>query len=105
MYIVTVEFDVDPRFIAPFMRAMLENARNSKVLEAGCRQFDVCVSEENPAKVFLYEVYDDRAAFEAHLASGHYLAFDASMREWVTSKRVRFWIHHPSGGAARLSRR
>ena len=90
MYIVTVEFDLDPRCVAPFMEAMLENARVSKALEAGCRQFDVCVSEEDPAKVFLYEVYDDRAAFEAHLATGHYKAFDARVREWVTSKRVRF---------------
>ena len=91
MYIVTVEFDLDPRSVTPFMEAMLGNARASKTLEAGCRQFDVCVSEEDPAKVFLYEVYDDRAAFEAHLATGHYKAFDVSVRAWVRSKRVRFY--------------
>ena len=91
MYIVTVEFDLDPGFVAPFMEAMLENARASKALEAGCRQFDVCFSEDDPAKVFLYEVYDDRAAFEAHLSTGHYKAFDARVREWVMSKRVSFY--------------
>lgn len=91
MYIVTVEFDVDPRFIAPFMQAMLENARNSKALEAGCRQFDVCSAEDDSTKVFLYEVYDDRAAFEAHLSTEHYKAFDTRVCEWVTSKRVRFY--------------
>ena len=91
MYIVTVEFDLDPRFVAPFMEAMLENARASKALEAGCRQFDVCFSEDDPAKVFLYEVYDDRAAFEAHLSTGHYKVFDAAVREWVMSKRVSFY--------------
>ena len=91
MYIVTVEFDLDPRSVTPFMEAMLENARASRTLEVGCRQFDVCVSEESPATVFLYEIYDDRAAFEAHVATGHYKAFDARVREWVTSKRVRFY--------------
>ena len=91
MYIVTVEFDLDPRFVAPFMEAMLENARKSKVLEAGCRQFDVCVSEDDPKKPFLYEVYDDRAAFEAHLATEHYRSFDTRVREWVRSKRVSFY--------------
>jgi quinol monooxygenase YgiN len=91
MYIVTVEFDLDSRFVAPFMEAMLENARASKALEAGCRQFDVCFSEDDPANVFLYEVYDDRAAFEAHLSTGHYKVFDAAVREWVMSKRVSFY--------------
>jgi autoinducer 2-degrading protein len=91
MYIVTVEFDLDLRFAGPFMEAMLENARASKALEAGCRQFDVCFSEDDPAKVFLYEVYDDRAAFEAHVAMGHYNVFDTRVRGWVMSKRVRFY--------------
>jgi len=91
MYIVTVEFDLDPLSAAPFMEAILENARASKTLEAGCRQFDVCVSEQDPAEVFLYEVYDDRAAFETHVATEHYKAFDARVRKWVTSKRVRFY--------------
>jgi quinol monooxygenase YgiN len=91
MYIVTVEFELDPRSVAPFMEAMLENARKSKALEAGCLQFDVCYSEDDPAKVFLYEVYDDRAAFEAHLSTGHYGSFDARVREWMKSKRVSFY--------------
>ena len=91
MYIVTVEFDLDPGSAAPFMEAIFENAQASKALEAGCRQFDVCVSEEDPANVFLYEVYDDRAAFEAHLATEHYKVFDTRVRGWVTNKRARFY--------------
>ncbi|HKT79786.1 MAG TPA: putative quinol monooxygenase [Vicinamibacterales bacterium] len=91
MYIVTVEFDVESRFVAPFMEAMLENARISRLLEAGCRQFDVCTAEDDPTRVFLYEVYDDRAAFEAHLSMAHYKAFDASVQGWVTGKRVSFY--------------
>ena len=91
MYIVTVEIDVDPLFVAPFMEAMHENARNSVALEAGCRRFDVCLAEEDATHVFLYEVYDDRAAFEAHLSTGHYKMFDARVQKWITSKRVRFY--------------
>jgi quinol monooxygenase YgiN len=91
MFIVTVEFDVDPRFAAPFIDATLENARASRALEAGCRQFDVCLAEDDPAKVFLYEVYQDRPAFDAHVSTEHYQAFDAEVREWVTGKRVSFY--------------
>ena len=91
MYIVTVEFDIEPRFAAPFMEAILENARKSRESEAGCRQFDVCLAEDDSNRIFLYEAYDDRAAFEAHLATGHYRTFDDTVRGWVTSKRVGFY--------------
>ena len=54
---------------------MLANAKVSRETEPGCRQFDVCV-EADTGRTFLYELYDDRAAFEAHLASAHFKAFD-----------------------------
>ena len=39
-------------------------------------------------RVFLYEIYDDRAAFDAHLASPHFRAFDAEVGPWVQDKQV-----------------
>jgi len=43
-----------------------------------CRQFDVCVSASHSNGVFLYEVYDSKAAFDAHLASAHFRQFTES---------------------------
>ncbi len=39
---------------------------------------------------FLYEIYTDRAGFEAHLASAHYKSFDQLVQPWVADKKVRF---------------
>jgi quinol monooxygenase YgiN len=39
--------------------------------------------------VFLYERYADRAAFDAHLASTHFRAFDAAVRGMVAAKSMR----------------
>ena len=39
--------------------------------------------------MFLYEVYDDRAAFEAHLSMPHFKAFDAATADMIRSKTVR----------------
>ena len=89
MYIVTVEFTVKPHRIAAFMPLMVENARASREREPGCRQFDVCVDPKAPHVVFLYEVYDDRAAFDAHLASAHFKTFDAAVGDMVAQKKVR----------------
>lgn len=38
--------------------------------------------------VFLYERYDDRAAFEAHLASTHFKTFDAMVAPCLEAKTV-----------------
>ncbi len=88
-FVVTVEFEVDPRYLATFLPLMCENARVSRESEPGCRQFDVCTDPARPNAVFLYERYDDRAAFDEHLASAHFRTFDAAVRGMVTAKSVR----------------
>ena len=88
MYVVTVVFEPLPELAEDFRTAMIANARASREREPGCRQFDVCI-EPGTGTVFLYEVYDDRAAFDAHLASEHFRAFDAKVRDWVARKAVR----------------
>ena len=91
MYIVTVLFVAKPERAADFRREMVANARASRDLEPGCRQFDVTVDPADPATIFLYEAYDDRAAFDAHLASEHFKRFDALVRDWVARKDVRIY--------------
>jgi (4S)-4-hydroxy-5-phosphonooxypentane-2,3-dione isomerase len=89
MYVVIVDFTVKREFFEQFRAAMVGNARASFDREPGCRQFDVCVAPEDPATIFLYEVYDDQAAFDAHLATPHFLAFNQMTSPWIADKRVR----------------
>ena len=89
MFVVTVEFEVQPDKFAAFLPAMLENARASCQLEPGCRQFDVCMDETRQAYLFLYEVYDNRPAFETHRATEHFKRFDEAVRQMVVKKTVR----------------
>jgi quinol monooxygenase YgiN len=87
VYVVTVVFEPKPEHTKAFRAAMLANAKVSRETEPGCRQFDVCV-EADTGRVFLYELYDDRAAFEAHLAAAHFIAFDGAVRDWIARKDV-----------------
>ncbi len=91
-YVVTVELAVIPRHADAFRAAIIANARASRAGEPGCRQFDVCLTEGEPVRVFLYEVYDDRAAFDAHLDSAHFKAFDAAVAPWLQTKTVRTYV-------------
>ena len=87
MYLVTVTFDVAPDHATAFLPRVQQQAADS-LTEPGCQRFDVWQSPGDPARIFLYEIYDDRAAFDAHLASPHFLAFDAEVASWVSSKTV-----------------
>lgn len=88
MYVITVDFTICPEHLAVFMPLMLENARVSRETEPGCRRFDVCRDPAQPEHVFLYELYDDRVAFDAHLAAAHFKEFDGAVKVMVASKAV-----------------
>ncbi|MDM0116426.1 antibiotic biosynthesis monooxygenase [Variovorax sp. J22R133] len=75
-----------------FIREMRQNAKSSLQLEAGCRYFDVCVTQKDGRKVFLYELYDDREAFDRHLASEHFLSFNQLTAHWIESRDVQEYI-------------
>ena len=91
MYVVTVEFTIDPTRFEQFLPLMLDNARRSREDEPGCRQFDVSADDAQPCTVYLYEIYDDRAAFDHHLASAHFLSFAAATQAMVTDRVIRTW--------------
>jgi quinol monooxygenase YgiN len=90
MYVLVVDFVVKPEHVETFTAAIRENARASRETEPRCRQFDVCVAPDDPAKIVLYEVYDDKAAFEAHLKTAHFLAFKPKLDAWLAVNKVRF---------------
>ena len=89
MQALVVEFRIKPAFIGAFEAAIVENARASRDTEPGCRQFDVCRDPADPALFFLYELYDDDAAIQAHLQSAHFLQMNAATAAWMEGKTVR----------------
>lgn len=88
MYILVVTIDIKPEHREAFIEAMLEDARGSRENEPGCVRFDVIQDEANPNRIYLYEVYRDRAAFEAHLQTPHFLKWQATVKDWFASPPV-----------------
>ncbi|MCG8356009.1 MAG: antibiotic biosynthesis monooxygenase [Kiloniellales bacterium] len=91
MFVVTVDFRVKEGHVEAFREAMMRQAHNSVTREANCTQFDVCHDAAQPERFFLYEVYADRAAFQAHMETTHFLDFDAKVKDWVAAKDVETW--------------
>ena len=89
MYAVVVTFEIHPQHLAAFMPLMTQNAATSLAEEPACHRFDVWTDPARPDEVFLYELYTDRAGFDAHLQSSHFKAFDGQIADMVANKTVR----------------
>jgi quinol monooxygenase YgiN len=98
MYAVIVDLNIKPGLIEEFLPLVQVNAKSSVETEPGCRQFDVCLAENDPNLVLLYELYDDAAAFAAHMQTSHFKRFDAQSAEMIASKRVLTASRLPHAG-------
>jgi autoinducer 2-degrading protein len=90
MFAVTVTFEVAPGRMADLMPPLLENARASRE-EPGCRRFDVLTDPARPDTIFLYELYDDAAGFEAHMNYPHFKTFAAIVEPMIKSRELLTW--------------
>ena len=89
MQVLVVDFHIHPGFEDAFEAAIVDNARSSMEQEPGCHVFDVCRDPANPGLFFLYELYTDEAAVQAHLDAPHFKTMSALTNSWVASKQVR----------------
>ena len=87
-FAITVDFTLKPGALAAFRKLIDKNAQDSCAHEPGCLRFDVLVPIETGDKVFLYEIYDDRTAFDAHLKSLHFDVFNRESEALVLTKNV-----------------
>ncbi|MCY6381151.1 putative quinol monooxygenase [Hoeflea prorocentri] len=88
MFAVVVTFQIKTEHWDSFLEIMRDNARASKELEPACRHFDVCTDDSRPYEVFLYELYDDEAAFETHQRMAHFKEFSAAAADMIADKSV-----------------
>jgi (4S)-4-hydroxy-5-phosphonooxypentane-2,3-dione isomerase len=85
-YVVSVDFGTAPENFDRFKQIMNENAKASVSNEAGCREFNVYEVPTSPNHLFLFEVYDDEAAFQQHVNSDHYKHFNEVSTPIITSR-------------------
>ncbi len=88
--LILVEFKVPPANLPRFLVMVHENARTSLEVEPGCRQFDVAIEQGTPEPVvLLYDIYDDLAAFQAHLALDHVKQFLGAAKALHNGQTIR----------------
>jgi (4S)-4-hydroxy-5-phosphonooxypentane-2,3-dione isomerase len=88
VYINAVDLVIVPSEMPKFLEAIKENGANA-VTEPGCRVFNITVLNNNPNHVFLYEVYDNEAALEAHRRTPHFKKYAATTKDMIAERQVR----------------
>jgi autoinducer 2-degrading protein len=99
LYINAVNIDVVPGQIENYLAAIKEVGATAIKTEPGCSEFDITVSQKDPNRLFIFEVYDNTAAFDAHLKSDHYKKYAAAVKDIVAKREV-----HPLSSIAMMKK-
>lgn len=98
-FVIIVDFHLKAGKRAAFRDLIDTNARQSVETEPGCRRFDVLEPEGDDNRIVLYEIYDNRAALDAHIATEHYKTFDRASAPMVSQKTVTAYALACEGSA------
>lgn len=101
MRIISVVFTAKADKIDEFRAVLLSHAKSSLENEPGCCQFDVASDPNDPARFFIYEVYDDDAAIAAHQASEHFKRNSPRLRELSDGRERNDFVMLPGPGPKR----
>ena len=72
MYSLFIKTRVKPGCAEAFLTAIKVNAAASVGTEPGCLVFDVSQDRADPEVIYLYEIYRDDEAYEAHTRTAHF---------------------------------
>ena len=87
MLIVHVHVSVKPEFVDDFLKATVENARNS-VKEPGIARFDVIQQQDDLTRFVLVEVYRTPEAPAQHKETAHYAKWRDTVAEMMAVPRT-----------------
>ena len=81
MYAIFVTINIKPGYAKEFTQASFGDSQGSVRDEPGCFRFDILSDPENLNRFYLYEVYRDAAAFEAHRETPHFKKWFSTVEE------------------------
>ena len=101
MYVIVAPIQIKEGHKDEFIEAMLGDARGSVNDEPGCLRFDVIQDGADPNRIWLYEVYVDEAAFQAHTKTPHFLKWRDTVKGLdgrAAGRRGRRQLQHLAAG-------
>ena len=82
------ELEIDPAQTEAFVAALREVGQASVRSEEGCLALYAVAEKQDPGRVRVFEIYRDRAAYEAHLLTPHFKKFRVATEAMVKSRKL-----------------
>ena len=87
-YVQLAEIEVDPAQLDAYNAAVREHIQAAIRAEPGVLVLYSVAHKDNPARVTVFEIYKDRAAYAAHLEAPHFKKYKATVEEMVKSLKL-----------------
>lgn len=89
MLVLVVSLKVKPGRADDFIAAAQADGEGTTANEEGNFQFSVVRDQADPDRFFLFEVYQDEAALEAHRATPHFLRYREATADIYAEEPLR----------------
>jgi quinol monooxygenase YgiN len=88
-YVRVAEIEIDPAHLEAYTAAVKEQIEAAIGLEAGVLALYSVTDKDNPAHVFVFEMYADIDAYKAHLETAHFKKYKVATQDMVKSLKLR----------------
>jgi (4S)-4-hydroxy-5-phosphonooxypentane-2,3-dione isomerase len=86
LYVNVVDIDIQPGQVDKFLAALKLDGL-AAMQEPGCHEFNISVSQNDPNHVFIFEIYDNAAALDAH--RNHVRDITAGVKDLIVKSEIR----------------
>jgi quinol monooxygenase YgiN len=87
-YVQIAEIEVDPAQLDTYNAAVKEHIETAIRIEPGVLALYAAAEKDEPTHVRVFEVYQDREAYLAHLQAPHFLKYKATTEKMVKSLKL-----------------
>jgi quinol monooxygenase YgiN len=87
-YVQLAEIEIDPAQLDAYRAAVQEQIDAAIRKEPGVLVLYAVSEKDNPTHVRVFEIYRDRNAYEAHLASDHFKKYKTTTQDMVKSLKL-----------------
>ena len=85
MSALVVKIHMKAEFRDQFIKEMQADAIGSEKIEPGCLMFNIVNDAADPNILYLFEVYKDAAAVEAHKKMPHFVKWLETTKNWLAA--------------------
>jgi quinol monooxygenase YgiN len=88
-YVRVAEIEIDPAQLEPYKVAVKEQIEAAVRLEPGVLALYSVADKENPAHVYVFEMYASVEAYKRHLETAHFKKYKTTVQDMVKFLKLR----------------